>query len=76
MALFYFSRTCEPNPLANSWLVSGVIDAETMEAAAVALDAALASRKTTDRSSSFAFVALDGADKSEGGLLAITMGNF
>ena len=75
MALYYFTRSSDPDPFAAKFLVSGVIEAETMDAAAKALDEALERTRNADRSSSFIFIALDGAEKGEGGLLAITMGD-
>ncbi len=75
MARFYFTRNCEPNPLASKYLVSGVIDAGSMEEAKANLDEVLSGIKTTDRSSTFSFVDLDRTDPSKGGLIAITMAN-
>jgi hypothetical protein len=74
MGKFYFSRNCEPNPFASKYLVSGVIDAGSMEEAKTNLDDVLSGIKSTDRSSTFSFIDLDLAEPSTGGLIAITMG--
>lgn len=75
MAKYYFSRSCDPNPLAWKWLISGVIEASSLDEAKGDLDAALIRLQTTDRASSFTFTALDSIEKTDGGLLAITMGS-
>lgn len=76
MAKFYFSRCCDPDPFDRKWLVSGVIEASSLDEAKGDLDAALIRLRTMERNSSFVVSELDSIEKLADGLLAITMGSY
>lgn len=74
MPMFYFSRIAEPDRFASRFLISGVIDRETIEEAKTWLDQALQRARHCDRSDNFAFVNLSTIQPTDEGLRAITMG--
>ncbi len=76
MAYIYFSRTQPPHPMQATPLVSGVIEADTPEAAKDKLDKLLtrsAGGKGFSRAADFDFTDLATVERSDHGVLVITM---
>ena len=72
--LFYFSRNREPHPLATKHLVSGVIEAASLEDAKAKLTKAMAGNTIVETANDFKWSDLQTVERSEHGILAITMG--
>jgi hypothetical protein len=73
MELFYFSRTGGVNPFSATYVVSGVVEAENLDAAKAAVDEAFRTSKRTDRHDSFRFTNLRETERSPSSLVAITI---
>ena len=72
--LFYFSRNCAPHPFASKHLVSGVIEADTLEHAQSTLTKTLSGGQFAETAKAFNWSDLQTVERSEHGILAITMG--
>ncbi|WP_237481335.1 hypothetical protein [Lichenibacterium dinghuense] len=69
---FYFSRTAQPHPALTRFLVSGVIEGDSLEAVRASMDALFRDRGVPEAHQNFAFQDLDEVRDAVRGVLVTT----